>query len=121
MKNTPKIHPSEYRCCLIVWEKEPLTSMELARLCKENLNWSRTTTYTVLKRLQDRGVLVNERTMVTSLIPKADVQLDELDELYNKRFENSLPAFVHAVATLRGLDSVGAGIKETLKYIDLTS
>ena len=53
---TPKVFESEYRFCLILWKHEPINSAELAKLCKEELGWSRTTTYTVIKRLQDRGV-----------------------------------------------------------------
>lgn len=93
---TPKIFESEYRFCLILWENEPIKSAELAKLCKEKLGWSKTTTYTVIKRLSDRGVVKNENTIVTALVSKEDVQLSELDELVEKRFEGSLPAFIAA-------------------------
>lgn len=95
---TPKIFESEYRFCLILWENEPIRSTELAKLCKERLGWSKTTTYTVIKRLSDRGVLKNEDTVVTSLISKEEAQLSELDELMEKKFEGSLPAFIAAFA-----------------------
>ena len=52
----PKIHESEYRFCLIMWEHEPVTAVELVKLCQEQLGWKRTTTYTVIKRLGERGV-----------------------------------------------------------------
>lgn len=55
--STPKIFESEYRFCLILWEHEPLPSAELAKLCKERLGWSRTTTYTVIHRLGERGIV----------------------------------------------------------------
>lgn len=93
---TPKIFESEYRFCLILWEHEPLPSAELARLCKEKLGWSRTTTYTVIHRLSERGVVKNENGIVASLISKDDVQASELDELVEKTFEGSLPAFIAA-------------------------
>ena len=93
---TPKIFESEYRFCLILWEHEPLPSAELARLCKEKLGWSRTTTYTVIHRLSERGVVKNENGIVSSLISKDDVQASELDELVEKTFEGSLPAFIAA-------------------------
>ncbi|MGM9606782.1 MAG: BlaI/MecI/CopY family transcriptional regulator [Oscillospiraceae bacterium] len=96
--STPKIFESEYRFCLILWDHEPVKSSELARLCKEKLGWSKTTTYTVIKRLSDRGVLKNENTIVTSLISKEEAQLSELDELVEKKFEGSLPAFIAAFA-----------------------
>ena len=93
---TPKIIESEYRFCLILWEHEPLPSAELARLCKEKLGWSRTTTYTVIHRLSERGVVKNENGIVSSLVSKDDVQASELDELVEKTFEGSLPAFIAA-------------------------
>ena len=95
---TPKIFESEYRFCLIMWEHEPIKSAELAKLCKEKLDWSKTTTYTVIKRLSDRGVLKSENTIVTSLISKEKAQRSELDELMEKKFEGSLPAFIAAFA-----------------------
>ena len=75
-----------------------MKSAELARICKEKLGWSKTTTYTVIKRLSDRGVLKNEDTIVSSLISKEEAQLNELDELVEKKFEGSLPAFIAAFA-----------------------
>ena len=98
MSNVPKIHEGEYRFCLILWENEPIRSMELARLCKEKLGWSKTTTYTVIKRLGERGVLKNENTVVSSLVSKEEAQLSELEELMEKKFEGSLPAFIAAFA-----------------------
>ena len=93
---TPKIFESEYRFCLILWEHEPIKSMDLAKLCKEKLDWSKTTTYTVMKRLSERGVIKNENAVVTSIISKEEAQLSELDELMDKKFEGSLPAFIAA-------------------------
>ena len=93
---TPKIHESEYRFCLIMWEHEPVTAVELAKLCQEQLGWKRTTTYTVIKRLGERGVLKNENGTVTSLISKDTAQASEINELVEKKFEGSLPAFVAA-------------------------
>lgn len=96
--STPKIFESEYRFCLILWEHEPLPSAELAKLCKERLGWSRTTTYTVIKRLSDRGVVKNENATVRSLVSKEQVQASEMEELLEKTFEGSLPAFIAAFA-----------------------
>ena len=100
---TPKIFESEYRFCLILWEREPINSTELAKLCKERLGWSKTTTYTVIKRLSDRGVVKNENTVVTSLISKEQAQMAELEELMEKKFEGSLPAFIAAFARRQSL------------------
>lgn len=95
---TPKIFESEYRFCLILWENEPVSSRELSDLCKEKLGWSKTTTYTVIKRLSDRGVVKNENAVVTSLVSKDEAQRAEIDELVEKKFEGSFPAFIAAFA-----------------------
>jgi len=101
--DTPKIHESEYKFCIILWEHEPVKSTELVRLCREKLGWKETTTYTVIKRLAQRGVLKNERTIVTSLVSKDQVQAAELNELVEKTFEGSLPSFVAAFTRHRKL------------------
>ena len=92
----PKVFESEYRFCLILWEHEPIKSSELVALCKEQLGWKPTTTYTVIKRLSERGVLKNENTIVTSLVTKDEVQATEINEMVEKTFEGSLPAFIAA-------------------------
>ena len=94
--DTPKVFESEYRFCLILWEHEPIKSSELVQLCAQQLGWKPTTTYTVIKRLAERGVLKNENTIVTALVSKAQVQAAELNEMVEKTFEGSLPAFVAA-------------------------
>lgn len=93
---TPKIFESEYRFCLILWEHEPIKSKELVKLCEKQLGWKSTTTYTVIKRLSERGILKNEHTVVTSLISKDQIQEAEMEELIDKKFEGSLPAFIAA-------------------------
>ncbi len=95
---TPKVFESEYRFCLILWRHEPINSAELARLCKEELGWSRTTTYTVIKRLQNRGVVQNVNATVSSLYSKEDIQVAQMDEMMEKTFEGSVPAFLAAFA-----------------------
>lgn len=115
----PKVFESEYRMCLILWENEPIRSAKLAELCKEQLGWSRTTTYTVIRRLSDRGVVQNNKTIVTSLIPKEEIQLREMDELMNKTFENDLPAFVAAIARRQNLsDDEAAQLNSLLRRGD---
>ena len=70
--------------------------MELAKLCAQQLGWKRTTTYTVIKRLGERGVLKNENGTVTALVSKDEAQAFEIDELVQKKFAGSLPAFIAA-------------------------
>lgn len=100
---TPKIFESEYRFCLILWEHEPIKSSELVRLCKEQLGWKSTTTYTVIKRLSERGVLKNENTIVSSIVSKDEAQASEINEMLEKTFEGSLPAFIAAFTKHRNL------------------
>lgn len=113
---TPKIFESEYRFCLILWEQEPVTTTELVKLCRERLEWKRTTTYTVIRRLCERGVLKNEDGTVTSLVSKEEAQASEIDELVEKRFEGSLPAFVAAFT--RHSELSDQEIDEIQKMID---
>ena len=112
----PKIHESEYRFCLILWEHEPLTAVELVKLCQEQLGWKRTTTYTVIKRLGERGVLKNEEGKITSLVSKDEAQACEIDELVEKRFEGSLPAFIAAFSSRKKLTE--KDIEEIRQMID---
>lgn len=97
----PKIHESEYRFCLILWEHEPITAVELSRLCQDRLGWKRTTTYTVIKRLGERGVLKNENGLVTSLISRQTAQAGEIETLVETKFQGSLPAFFAAFTRRR--------------------
>ena len=101
----PKIHESEYRFCLIMWEHEPVTAVELVKLCQDQLGWKRTTTYTVIKRLGERGVLKNEDGIVTALVSKDEAQACEIDELVEKKFEGSLPAFIAAFTKRQDLSN----------------
>ena len=96
--NTPKVFESEYRFCLIMWEHEPVRTTELVTLCQEQLGWKPTTTYTVIKRLSERGILENNDKIISSLVTKDEVQAAELNEMVEKTFEGSLPAFVAAFA-----------------------
>ena len=101
--DTPKIFESEYRFCLILWEQEPVTTTELVKLCQQRLGWKRTTTYTVIKRLGERGVLKNEDGLVSALISREEAQVSEIDELMEKKFQGSLPAFLAAFARRQAL------------------
>lgn len=114
--STPKIFESEYKFCLILWENEPIKSPALAEICKEKLGWSKTTTYTVIKRLRDRGVVKSEDTVVTSLISKDAAQMAEIDELMLKKFDGSISAFVAAFSKYQKLTA--NEISEIRRIID---
>lgn len=92
----PKIFESEYKFACVVWANEPLTTRELVDLCSEKLGWKRTTTYTQLKRLTERGVLKTENSVVTAIIPKEAVQVQESREFMQRTFDGSVPAFLAA-------------------------
>ena len=96
MEQELKLHEAEYRFACIIWEHEPLSSGELAQLCRQQLNWQRTTTYTVLKKLCTKGFFKNENAVVTALIKKEQVQQYESRKVLENLFDNSLPAFLTA-------------------------
>ena len=100
---TPKIFESEYRFCLVLWAHEPISTAELVKLCQQQLGWKRTTTYTVIKRLGERGVLKNEGGLVTARVSKEEAQVSEIDALLEKKAQGSLPAFLAAVARRQSL------------------
>jgi len=100
---TPKIFESEYRFCLLLWEHEPVNSTKLVAICHEELGWSKATTYTVIRRLAERGVLKNENTMVTSLVSKEEAQESRLTEMMEETFEGSIPAFIAAFSRTKRL------------------
>lgn len=100
---TPKIFESEYRFCLLLWENEPVNSTRLVALCKEHLGWSKATTYTVIRRLSERGVIQNENTIVSSLISKEEAQKSRLKEMVEETFEGSMPAFIAAFSKAKKL------------------
>lgn len=114
--NTPKIFESEYRFCLILWEHEPIRSKDLVKLCEEQLGWKSTTTYTVIKRLSQRGVLQNRDTIVTSLVSRDEIQEAEIEELVEKKFQGSLPAFIAAFGRHRKLSDTE--VEEIRKIIE---
>lgn len=100
----PKIHESEYRFCMILWEYGSINSTELVKLCDERLGWKKATTYTVIKRLAERGVLKSENAMVTPLVSKDQVQTAEIDEMVEKTFSDSIPAFIAAFSRSKKLN-----------------
>ena len=100
---TPKIFESEYRFCRILWANEPVKSTRLVELCKQELGWTKATTYTVIRRLGERGVLKNENATVTSLISQAQAEDAQMEELVEKTFQGNLPAFIAAFSRSRKL------------------
>lgn len=112
----PKIFESEYRFCEILWENEPVSSSELVRLCNEKLEWKKSTTYTVIRRLSERGILKSEGAVVTSLVSREDVQSAESAEVVDRTFSGSLPSFIVAFTRKKQLSK--QEVDEIQKIID---
>lgn len=91
-----KLCDSEYRFMLIVWEYEPVRSGKLVKLSEERLGWKKSTTYTVIKKLCERGILKNEDTIVKALVSKESCQAVESDAFVKRTFGGSLPQFIAA-------------------------
>ena len=111
-----KISASEYRFCLILWESEPIEASKLTRICEEKLGWKRTTTYTVIKRLCESGIIVNHNGTVSSLISREEAETSEIDEMLNEKFEGSVPRFLTAFTKMQSLGE--REIDEIQKMID---
>lgn len=98
-----KLYESEYRLMDLIWRKEPLKSTELVRQAFEELGWKKSTCYTVLKKLETKGFVQNEKAVVTSLVVREQVQRYESETLLARNFGGSLPAFFNAFLTGRKL------------------
>ena len=90
----PRIPDGEYRFAQIVWDTEPVNSTTLIKLAGERLGWKKATSYTVLRKLCEKGILRNENATVTALVKKEAVCRQESEQLLHRSFGNSLPAFV---------------------------
>lgn len=100
----------------IIWENEPLTSGELVKLCEAKLEWKKSTTYTVLKKLCEKGIFQNEKGKVTSLISKQELQGMQSEQFVSETFQGSLPAFIAAFASSKQLSK--EEIKEIRELMD---
>lgn len=91
-----KLFDAEYKFLDIIWEMEPVNSTELSKICFQKLGWKKSTTYTMIRKLSERGILKNENATVISRVTKEQVQKHESEALLEKSFDNSLPAFIAA-------------------------
>lgn len=91
-----KLYESEYRFMDLIWDMEPVRSMDLARAARERLEWKKSTCYTVLKKLEEKGFVKNENAVVTAVVAREQVQKYESEALIAKNFGGSLPAFLNA-------------------------
>ncbi len=91
-----KLYEAEYKFMDIIWKHEPVNSTELTKLCFQLLGWKKSTTYTMIKKLSERGILNSQHATVTALIRREQVQKYESEILMEKAFNNNLPAFLAA-------------------------
>ena len=92
-----KLCDSDYRFMCVVWDNAPINSGELVKLCQEKLGWKKSTTYTVVRKMCEKGYIANEDATVSVLIPKEQVQADESQYFVEHTFDGSLPGFMAAV------------------------
>ncbi|MBO5290821.1 MAG: BlaI/MecI/CopY family transcriptional regulator [Clostridia bacterium] len=114
--NEIKLGMVEARFADIVWENEPLTTKELVTVCEKELNWKRTTTYTVLKKLCERGIFKTENSIVTSLISKNEFYAIQSEKFVDETFAGSLPAFIAAFSSRK--KPTAKELEEIKKMID---
>ena len=114
--NELKLCESDYRVMDLIWEHQPLSSRELVALCAERLVWKKSTTYTVLKKMCERGFACNENTVVTALIPRDQVQAYASVHFVEHTFAGSLPGFL--VSFLGGKTISEEEAAELKKLID---
>lgn len=111
-----KLGAVEARFADIIWENEPVSSGELVKKCAQALEWKKSTTYTVLKKLCERGIFKNEGGQVTSLICREDFYAMQSERFVSETFEGSLPAFIAAFTKRNSLSE--KDIAEIRKMID---
>ncbi len=103
-----KLGVVEARFADLIWKNAPVTSGELVKLCAAELKWKKSTTYTVLKKLCDRGLFVNEGGTVRPLLSKAEFQATQSERFVQDTFSGSLPAFIAAFTSRRSLSKEDA-------------
>ncbi|MHB8061936.1 MAG: BlaI/MecI/CopY family transcriptional regulator [Ruminiclostridium sp.] len=96
MEKNLKLFDAEYRFACIVWENEPIQSRQLAKLCEQRFGWKRSTTYTVLRKLCERGIMKNDNAIVITLVKKEEIHQYESNTIVERTFDGSLPNFITA-------------------------
>ena len=111
-----KLGAVESRFADLIWSNEPISSGDLVKLAKTSLNWQKSTTYTVLKRLCERGIFRNQDGVVSSIIPKEEFYAMQSEQFVEETFFGSLPAFLAAFTRRKKLSE--DEIKELQELID---
>lgn len=111
-----KLGPIETRFAHIVWDNAPMTTAQLVKLCAEQLQWKRTTTYTVLKKFSEKGIFYMENGLVTVLVTREAYESAQSAEFVEETFRGSLPAFVAAFT--RGKSISPEELQELRRLLD---
>lgn len=111
-----KLGTVESRFADIIWENEPISSGQLVKLCGQQLDWKKSTTYTMLKRLCERGLFQNEKGMVSALMTKEEFGAAQSEKIIEESFDGSLPAFIAAFTSRKKLSP--DDVNEIQKMID---
>ena len=98
-----RMGPAETQFAEIIWEHEPIASGELSKIAEEKLHWKKTTSFTVIKRLSERGIIQNQKGIVTSLISREEFFARHSEQYVQDTFDGSLPAFMAAFSTHKKL------------------
>jgi len=111
-----KLYDAEFKFMNIVWEFEPIHSKQLSVICGERLGWKRPTTYTVIRKLSERGFVINDNATVTAIVKREQVQKYEADSLLDKAFDGSIPSFI--ATFLNGKTLTGEEARALQKMIE---
>ena len=111
-----KLGTVESKFADIIWENEPISSGQLVKLCGQQLDWKKSTTYTMLKRLCERGLFQNEKGMVSALMTKEEFGAVQSEKIIEESFDGSLPAFITAFTSRKKLSP--DDVNEIQKMID---
>ena len=119
MKKGVELHQAEYKFMEVIWDNEPVNSTALVKLCEDQLGWKKSTTYTVLRKLCQRGILRNDDATVVAVAKREQVQKFESQQVVERSFGGSLPAFVNAFLSEKKLSREEA--EELKKLIEEAS
>lgn len=111
-----KLGTMEYRFLTVIWENEPVSSMQLVSLCSEKFDWKKSTTFTMLKNLQQKGLVRNDHSVVTSVVSQTEVMARESEMFIEETFRGSLPSFISAFLGNKGISADEA--EELKRLID---
>lgn len=111
-----KLGTVESKFADIIWENEPISSGQLVKICGQQLDWKKSTTYTMLKRLCERGLFQNEKGMVSALMTKEEFGAAQSEKIIEESFDGSLPAFIAAFTSRKKLSP--DDVNEIQKMID---